>query len=82
MDTNLQIIKKAIKAAGGSDRGSLADVLVAIENKKTRGLYLEVGMDGRFWISANVSPAGWNLLKDRLEDQTDETLEFIANLLR
>lgn len=62
----------------------LADVLLAI--KKTDraisvyedGMFIdhsknEMAMNTRFY---------WNLLKDRLEDQSDETLTFLAELLK
>lgn len=68
----------------------LADVLRAIDvadSKKekrnnycvtTNGGICTMGYVGRFY----QLHAQWNLLKDRLEDQSNETIEFIYNLLK
>lgn len=66
----------------------LADVLLAIENQKevtvlidSLGCFMTV-MPGEQPVFVSALKAQWNLRKDTLTDQSDETLEFIANLLK
>jgi hypothetical protein len=64
----------------------LADILLAIAKF---GDYYTIDVDGRFifgkeWIkeSNDVLALTWNLRKDSLTDQSEETITFLANLLK
>lgn len=74
----------------------LADVLLAIQagnwieknrtwSISTSGLFFPyemVGAGDEWDKEMNGKRPTWNLLKDRLEDQSDETLTFLAELLK
>lgn len=67
----------------------LADVLVAIGNMMVivdaRGNFYKLEMklsDKMPSFDEKAGTAKWNLLKDDLREQREETLEFIANLLK
>lgn len=83
---------KDVKIIGRTIR--LADVLLAIQKiEDSKYTDLVVNRWGEFLLDEEISGeeskggiytttlATWNLLKNRLEDQSPETLEFIANLL-
>lgn len=55
----------------------LADVLYAITITDSEAMAEKVAGDLTF-----QSINSWNLLKDSLKDQSEETLEFLANLLK
>lgn len=68
----------------------LADVLLAIQKSDRNWEFEDAGMSVELnrndtTLEFNTNEMGWtkwNLLKDRLEDQSPECLEFIANLLK
>lgn len=66
---------------------SLADVLLAIQNRgevfknyhiATSGHFYSVMIDHRTLVQAYK----WDLFKDSLSDQSNETIDFIFNLLK
>lgn len=81
METNIEIIKRKIREAGGSKNYTLADVLLAIGKNK---LDLAINCDGGFLVF--VYPDKWEYktdwnLKETLEGQEESTIDFIADLI-
>ncbi len=83
--------RDALIAAGASGHCStrpirLTDVLVAIQNKASMGKLYRVTEKG-YILNVGVGdedsqPILWNLTKDDLSQQSPETIEFLANLLK
>ena len=86
----LDNIKQKIREAGGSERFTLADVLLAIfEGKVYRKidaipLILDSGLFGTSTPSGGTKTTdfSWNLRKDDLNNQSEETIDFLVELLR
>lgn len=78
------INKNKIEITGRDIR--LADVLYVMNKcKKSYEIHWlvdELGMFQRYARNATMKTYQWNLLKDNLEDQSDEMLAFINNLLQ
>jgi hypothetical protein len=62
-----------IEITSGEQSGSLADILLAIEEKRGT-LYMR--------DTSPVLIESWNLHNDRLDMQSPETLELLAKMLR
>lgn len=58
----------------------LADVLLAIQKNAHPNNWPKIDVFG--YMTGPSKCIGWNLLSDTLTDQSDETIEFIANLLK
>ena len=67
----------------------LADVLLAIR-KKGNDTWYSIDFEGVFWgCEPNCKPEAisafhvlWNVRKDDLNEQSEETIDFLAELLR
>lgn len=74
----IKIVQNAIAKAGGSRRGSLSDVLLAIESGPCNED--NATLDG--WRKTlHHTVVNWNLRKDDLTEQSDECISFLAELL-
>ena len=87
METNIEKLKAVIKQAGGSDRYSLADVLLAIDKATKESSYF-VDSEGSFheWFAPKgrldlQTITKWNLKDDNLDNQSEETINFLWELL-
>lgn len=80
----LQTIKEAIRKAGGSEDGSLADVLLAMPDEITRGT-TPFSNVGNYLYTTNVKTGEsikfWNLLKP-LHEQDEVVINFIWEILK
>ncbi len=94
MNKNLETIRAAcIKAnpndpalnQGGRSHYGLTDVLLAIWQINPYSYFLDVKGDFWVWDDIDKQPTrlrrSWNLRKDSLEEQSEETLQFLADLL-
>lgn len=73
------IKKSAIQKIIGRPIG-LQDVLLAICKTKAGGLYA-IDAHGTFVYNGEDSCCDWNLHKDSLDEQTEETVDFIYQLI-
>lgn len=64
----------------------LADVLLAIREKNKENWLWQKWLDGSHQAKKSIVSLidydGWNLLKDNLTDQSQETIDFLSNLLK
>lgn len=60
----------------------LADVLLAIDDKSSRERYTVDCLGGFKKVGTKWIICNWNLRKDSLEEQSEETVAFIYDLLR
>lgn len=59
----------------------LADVLLAYQKLKDRHILFSLTSQGGFQIKQGEPSSCWNLKDDNLDRQSDETQEFLYNLL-
>lgn len=87
----IDFIKQKILVAGGSDRASLADMLLVIKYKQ-RQQELKIRINGvKYPLSytammtivakENSGEDFWNFYQDSISDQSEETINFIYGIL-